>query len=79
MENSEIVKILSSIRDGQAEALALARQSLELQKNAVENQAKSIAEQMRIGRLYRRVVLGGAVPIILVVGFLIWVLLAILP
>lgn len=72
MENSESTKLLTEIRDAQQrladeyqrvanESLQLQRQAMENQRLAVEQQSTSLAAQLKHGRLYRWVVVVGAV------------------
>lgn len=74
MTNQEIVTLLTDIRNAQAESLALTKQSLELQRGAVDQQAKSVSEQMRIGKIYRKVVAAGGVLIVFILFLIVFLL-----
>ena len=71
MEQSDELKLLAEIRDAQKEHLAeyrkVTQESLALQKQA-------IARQEQIARLYRRVVIAGAVLIVFLLVFLFYYL-----
>jgi len=71
MEQSDELKLLAEIRDAQKEHLAeyrkVTQESLALQKQA-------IARQEQIARLYRRVVIAGAVLIAFLLVFLFYYL-----
>jgi hypothetical protein len=55
------------------------KQALDLQRSAVENQHKSVAEQMRIGKLYRRVVGAGGVVVLVIVMIIIMIVIVAFP
>ncbi|HEU5238123.1 MAG TPA: hypothetical protein VFU37_13385 [Pyrinomonadaceae bacterium] len=71
MEQSDELKLLTEIRDAQREHLAeyrkVTQESLALQKQAV-------SRQEQIVRLYRRVVIAGAVLIVFLLVFLFYYL-----
>ena len=71
MEESDELKLLTEIRDGQREHLAeyrkVAQESLSLQKQAV-------ARQEQIAKLYRRVLVAGGAVILLVLILLFYYL-----
>jgi hypothetical protein len=81
VENSEIVKLLTEIRDAQQrmadeyrrvsnESLQLQKQGMEIQRQAVAQQSTAVAAQLKHGRLYRVVVSVGAVALVGVIYFL---------
>lgn len=80
MNNMEVTKLLTEIRDAQRkladeyqrvanESLQLQRQSVEVQRLAVEQQSTAVAAQLKHGRLYRIVV---AVATVVLIGFVIF-------
>jgi len=71
VDSPEITKLLTEIRDAQRkltdeyqrvanESLQLQKQSMEVQRLAVEQQSTAVAAQLKHGRLYRVVVVVGA-------------------
>ena len=81
MDNPEITRLLTEIRDAQRkladeyqrvanESLQLQKQSIEVQRLAVEQQSTAVAAQLKHGRLYRVVVAVGAVALIGLLIFL---------
>jgi hypothetical protein len=81
VDNPEVTRLLTEIRDAQRkladeyqrvanESLQLQKQSMEVQRLAVEQQSTAVAAQLKHGRLYRVVVVVGALVLICVLIFL---------
>ena len=80
-EPDRMERLLTEIRDAQREltaeyrrvaneALALQRQSFEIQQQAVAEQRKSIAAQVQYGRIYRVSI----IVLLPVIGFVLWLI-----
>jgi len=81
VENSEVTKLLTEIRDAQRkladeyqrvanESLQLQRQAMETQRLAVEQQSTAVSAQLKHARLYRIVVAVGAIALAVMLFYL---------
>jgi hypothetical protein len=81
VESSDIAKLLTEIRDAQRrladeyqrvanESLQLQKQAIEIQRMAVEQQSTAVSAQLKHGRLYRAVVVVGAIVMVGLIYFL---------